>query len=261
MSTRSANRDRAYELWAESKGQRMLKDIAQELNVTPNMISKWKKQDAWALGRSPTALKKKGGAPKGNRNGVGKKTGAPKGSRNALKTGEYETILLNTLTEEERQLIPRIQLDKILVLREELMLLTIRERRMMQRIDDLLRKSNNGMGIAKIVETKGTEPDHRGRIRDTKSTSTEVLPILNAVQRIEEALTRVQMRKQMVVDQLHKIENDDRQYELALKRLELDTMRVENAVVVPAAEEVDDGFMAALEAKVTEVWEDEPDED
>jgi uncharacterized protein YjcR len=241
----------------------MLKDIAQELNVNPKMISKWKKQDAWALDRSPTALKKKGGAPKGNRNAAGNTTKgkAPKGSKRALKTGEYETILLNTLTDEERGLIPRIQLDKILVMREELMLLTIRERRMMQRIDDLLRKSNNGMGIAKIVETKGSEPDHRGRIRDTKSTSTEVLPILNAVQRIEEALTRVQMRKQMVVDQLHKIENDDRQYELALKRLELDTMRVENATIVPATEDTDDGFMAALEAKVTEVWDDEPDED
>jgi len=129
VSTRSANRDRAYELWAEAKGKRLLKDIAQELGVTPRTISKWKKQDAWMLGRSPTALKKKGGAPKGNRNAVGKKGGgAPKGSKFALRTGEYESILINTLTDEERSLIPQIQLDKVLVLHEELMLLTIRER-------------------------------------------------------------------------------------------------------------------------------------
>jgi len=261
MSTRSPNRDKAYKLWAESKGKRSIPDIARELGIRHQTVYKWKYSDQWSLDRSPTALKKKAGAPKGSKNALGNKGGAPKGNKNGVRTGELETILFSTLTDEERQLVSQIHLDKIKVLREELMLLTIRERRMMQRIDDLNRKANSGMGITRIVKQEGRNPDARGRLRDTKSTSTEVAPVLNAIQRIEEALTRVQARKQIAVDQLHRIENDERQYELNIKRLELEALRVESANIVPPVEDEDDGFLTALEARVTEVWEDEPDSD
>ena len=262
-NTIGANRKNAYRLWAESKGKRTLIDIANELGCSKSAISKWKNKDKWSLTKPPVFddSKIQGGPPKGNKNAVGNKGGPPKGSKNALVTHEHETILLSTLTEDERQLVSRIRLDKTAVLHEELMLLTIRERRMMLRIDDLLTKSNNGMGIAKIVKAEGKSPDNRGRMRDSKNTQTEIMPVMNIIQRIEEALTKIQARKQIVVDQLHRIENDNRNYELNLKRLELEMMRVENANTVPAVEEVDDGFMSALEARVAEVWDNEPDGD
>jgi phage terminase small subunit len=44
---RSPNRDKAFELWKESGGKRVLKDIAAELNVTDTQVRKWKNQDKW----------------------------------------------------------------------------------------------------------------------------------------------------------------------------------------------------------------------
>jgi uncharacterized protein YjcR len=44
---RSPSRDKAFELWRESDGKRLLKDIAAELNVTDTQVRKWKNQDKW----------------------------------------------------------------------------------------------------------------------------------------------------------------------------------------------------------------------
>jgi phage terminase small subunit len=44
---RSPSRDKAFELWKESGGTRLLKDIAAELNVTDTQVRKWKNQDKW----------------------------------------------------------------------------------------------------------------------------------------------------------------------------------------------------------------------
>lgn len=261
MANKSQKRLEAYRLWRECKGNRLLKDIAEELGVLPQQIYKWKWQDKWSLTGDFQQIKpRRVGAPRGNKNAVGNKGGAPKGNKNAVKTGEYESILLNTLTDEEKQLIRNIHLNKIIVLREELMLLTIRERRMMQRIHELQKKASNGMGIAKVIKSEGSEPDVMGRMRDKRSTSTEIMPVLNTIQKIEEALTKVQGRKQAVVDQLHRIETDDKRYELELKRLELESIRAENANVVPVAEQSDDGFMQALEASTSGVWDDVDDD-
>ncbi|KZE67036.1 hypothetical protein AWM68_19795 [Fictibacillus phosphorivorans] len=44
---RSPSRDKAFELWKESGGKRLLKDIAAELDVTDTQVRKWKNQDKW----------------------------------------------------------------------------------------------------------------------------------------------------------------------------------------------------------------------
>src|SRR5690606_24636193 len=67
----------------------------------------------------------------------GKSTGPPKGNKNALKTGEYETIWLDTLDTEERELYNLINTDVLKQIEEELRLITIRERRMLQRREKL----------------------------------------------------------------------------------------------------------------------------
>lgn len=45
--TRSPNRDKAYQLWQESDGAMLLKDIAAQLGVSESQIRKWKNQDKW----------------------------------------------------------------------------------------------------------------------------------------------------------------------------------------------------------------------
>ena len=44
---RSPNRDKAYQLWRESDGTMLLKDIAAQLGVSESQIRKWKNQDKW----------------------------------------------------------------------------------------------------------------------------------------------------------------------------------------------------------------------
>lgn len=44
---RSPERDRAYQLWLDSGKKKKLKEIAVELGVSEDLVSKWKRQDKW----------------------------------------------------------------------------------------------------------------------------------------------------------------------------------------------------------------------
>ncbi|MFB6729017.1 terminase small subunit [Bacillus mobilis] len=44
---RSPDRDKAFEIYKASKGEKLLIDIAAELNLKPSQIRKWKSQDKW----------------------------------------------------------------------------------------------------------------------------------------------------------------------------------------------------------------------
>ncbi|EJQ77880.1 hypothetical protein IGO_05699 [Bacillus toyonensis] len=44
---RSPDRDKAFEIYKTSKGEKPLIDIADELNLKPPQIRKWKSQDKW----------------------------------------------------------------------------------------------------------------------------------------------------------------------------------------------------------------------
>lgn len=60
---RSPNRDKAHELWKESKGNKPLKDIAAELGEPDTQVRKWKNQDDWE-GKGNVTNKPKGNMPK-----------------------------------------------------------------------------------------------------------------------------------------------------------------------------------------------------
>jgi uncharacterized protein YjcR len=101
---RDPNRDKAYEIWKESKGKKLLKDIAVELGVSDSQIRKWKSQDKWEQKngnvtnskRSVTKRSTKGGQP-GNSNAKGNKgnpnASAPKQNSNALRHGFFSKYL------------------------------------------------------------------------------------------------------------------------------------------------------------------------
>ena len=45
---RSPDRDKAFEIYKESKGEKPLVEIAEELGIkNPSQIRKWKSQDKW----------------------------------------------------------------------------------------------------------------------------------------------------------------------------------------------------------------------
>ena len=76
---------------------------------------------------------------------------------------------------------------------------------------------------------------------------------LGQIQAIEDALTRVQARKQRAIETLHKFGYDD-------AHLELETMKFEMELLKQGGEDEntdDDGFLDAMNATATDVWGDE----
>jgi len=136
----------------------------------------------------------------------GKSTGAPpeklRGNKNAVTTGEYETIWLDTLDDAERVLFHAIDIDALVQLDNEIRLTEIRERRMLQRIQRL--RQSEDLGVEQLVRSESA--DETG----TKTSETVVMqPVLNTIQRIEEALTRVQERKLKLIELKHRLLSGD----------------------------------------------------
>lgn len=100
--------------------------IAKLLGVAKSSVCRWEKND-WEL--------KKGGAPKGNSNAKGH--GPPKGSQNNLKTGYYEDISYDTMTDEEKALYLQVDTDPMKVLIRNLKSSPVRKMRMLRLMDKI----------------------------------------------------------------------------------------------------------------------------
>ncbi|AZO95266.1 hypothetical protein D7D81_12065 [Halocella sp. SP3-1] len=133
----------------------------------------------------------------------GKSTGPPpdkmKKNKNAVKTGEHETIWMDTLDDKEQELYSQIKTDVIEQLDNEIRLTDIRIRRMMMRIS-LLRGAD--FTIVEKQKRKGYGPEGPIDVNEEKQRAT-----LGQIQDIENALTRVQSRKEKLLKLKHQIES------------------------------------------------------
>lgn len=132
-----------------------------------------------------------------------------------------------------------IQPDKEKLLLQEIQLLTVRERRMLKRIEDL-----RDCDFTTVKKKKGTEKDKWTDLKEDQA-------VLGQIQSIEDALTRVQGRKQRAIESLHKFGFDDARLEIELMKVELATLKIGGQ----EAEQEDDGFLAALNAEAESLWE------
>lgn len=132
----------------------------------------------------------------------GLSTGPPpekmKKNKNAVKTGEYETIWLDTLDDKEKELYSQIRTDVIEQLDNEIRLTDIRIRRMMKRISLL---KEHDFTVVEMQHKEGSGPEGPVDIDEEKQLAT-----MGQIQNIEEALTRVQMRKEKLLKLKHTIE-------------------------------------------------------
>lgn len=206
---RDPRRDQAKEIWLKSNGKKVLKELANELNVSDSQIRKWKSIDKWAdelkgnVTNSKSNVTNKGGAPPGNKNAVGNKgnksASPPKRNKNAVKTGEYETIFADLLSDEEKDIYSNMNDDPFFILEEEIRILKIRQYRMLKRIKDAeaglndeeverlqqLRKVKEPSVIdGKMVTVK------REVLKDVQITR-KTFRKLDDILAIEEALTRI----------------------------------------------------------------------
>ncbi|TQK74963.1 uncharacterized protein YjcR [Brevibacillus sp. AG162] len=224
---RNPNRDRAYQIWLEHNGNVTNRQIAEMLGVNEKVIAVWKQRDKWkVVQHSPdeSCTTRKRGAPKGNKNAFGKSGGAPTGNKNAvgnvgggaplrnhnaIKTGEYETIWLDTLDEKELELYEQIDLDPMAQVNEQLRFFSIRERRMMMRIRKLTegltekqrRVLQERVSIKEPVQVHDEKSGQsktvvltRNQLVTTEIEETEYRAIEDILS-LEEALTRVQDKK------------------------------------------------------------------
>lgn len=253
---RDSNRDKAYEIYKGADGKIDLVEIASQLDISPGTVRGWKSKDRWEQKLNGTLRKnterskrKKGGQP-GNQNAVG--YGAPEGNKNAVTTGEFETLLFDCLEPEERRLAQAVPEDKETLLMQEIQLLTVRERRMLKRID-LLRQSPDDSEEISGDETGMTVVSHKMGIEKDKDTDLrEYQGKLGQIQHIEEALTRVQARKQAAIDSLHRYGVDDARLEIEMMKLDLAALKLGGQ----EQELEDDGFLDALNAESDTLWGD-----
>lgn len=233
------NRDKGYTLF--KKGLKY-KEIAEKLGVPESTVKSWATR-YWKKGKvasEKVASKKKKvatedatsttpkprGAPKGNANGVGNKGGAPPGNQNAVTHGGYSAILFDTLDETEHSMINQMQPNEEQLLVDEINLLTVRERRIMQRIQEYQKAPVAIYGTVRTEHKRAfdspeDEQLYNERIQEkidakerlpgreyTTHTTTEAS--YSIVLKLEEALTRCQAQKQRAIDSLYKLREERR---------------------------------------------------
>lgn len=258
---RDPRRDQARKIWLKSNGEKLLKEIAEELGVSDSQIRKWKSQDKWAeelkgnVTNAKSNVTNRGGAPPGNQNAKGnkgnKQASPPSGNKNALKTGEYETIFVDYLTEEEKDLYSNLNDDPFFVMSEEVRLLKIRQRRMMKRIADA-EAGLNERELEKLYELRGrktlVESKKFGRkvqvdvpelvLTERKEKSFRKIEDILA---IEDALTRVSAQLQRAVKQLADLTMNDKRSRLMDVQIDHTKAQTTRALINKDGDENDGG--------------------
>lgn len=224
------------------KGMKLV-EIASQLNLPEGTVRRWKSTHKWDSERSDknnerSDKKSRGGQP-GNKNATG-----PPGNKNAVTTGEFETLLFDCLEPEEKQLAAAVPNDKEQLLFQEIQLLTVRERRMLKRIENLRQAD-----FITVKKKKGTEKDKWTDLDEKHAT-------LGQIQNIEDALTRVQARKQAAIDSLHRFGVDDARLEIELMKLDMAALKLGGQ----ETEVEEDGFLEALNTEAGDLWGDSDDD-
>ena len=215
------------------------KDISEKLSVPVNTLKSWRKRDKWERGGATKEVQPTNrGAPKGNQNAIGNKGNSraspPKRNKNAVKTGEYETIFADMLSDEEKDIYSTMNDDPFFILDEEIRILKIRQYRMLKRIKDAeaglndeeverlqqLRKVKEPSVIdGKMVTVK------REVLKDVQVTR-KTFRKLDDILAIEDALTRVSNQLIKAIKQQKELLSTDKKsllMEAQIEKIKLET--------------------------------------
>ncbi|WP_142433919.1 phage terminase small subunit [Enterococcus faecium] len=224
---RDPRRDEAKKIWLESNGEKQLKEIASELNVSDSQIRKWKSQDKWSaelksnVTNGKSNVTNQGGAPIGNQNAKGNKGNSraspPKRNKNALKKGEYETIFFDTLSDDEKDIYSSLDDDPSFVLSEEIRLLKIRQLRMMKRIkeaesglnDEEVDRLQQMRKIKTPIEKDGKKLEIKRDVMQDVQVSRKTYRKIDDILSIEDALTRISNQLTKAIKQLNALATEE----------------------------------------------------
>lgn len=224
---RDPRRDEAKRIWLESNGEKQLKEIASELNVSDSQVRKWKSQDKWSaelksnVTNGKSNVTNQGGAPIGNQNAKGNKGNSraspPKRNKNALKTGEYETIFFDTLTDNEKDIYSSLNDDPSFALSEEIRLLKIRQLRMMKRIqqaesglnDEEIKRLQQLRNIKTPLDVGGKKLEIKREVMQDVQVSRKTYRKIDDILSIEDALTRISNQLTKAIKQLNALATEE----------------------------------------------------
>ncbi|ENZ5543760.1 phage terminase small subunit [Enterococcus hirae] len=263
---RDPRRDEAKRIWLESNGEKQLKEIASELNISDSQIRKWKSIDKWSAELKGNVTKAKGnvtnqgGAPFGNQNAKGNKGNSraspPVGNKNALKTGEYETIFYETLSDEEKDIYSSLDDDPSFVLSEEIRLLKIRQLRMMKRIqqaeaglnDEEIERLQQLRKIKTPIEKDGRKLEIKREVMQDVQVSRKIHRKIDDILSIEDSLTRISNQLAKAIKQMNELYITD--YKTDLMKAQTEKIQAEIADIGGnnSGEEVEEWKQAVLNA-------------
>ncbi|MFB8576088.1 phage terminase small subunit [Enterococcus hirae] len=263
---RDPRRDEAKRIWLESNGEKQLKEIASELNISDSQVRKWKSLDKWnaelkgnvTIGKSNVTFQ--GGAPFGNQNAKGNKGNSraspPVGNKNALKTGEYETIFYETLSDEEKDIYSNLNNDPSFVLSEEIRLLKIRQFRMMKRIqqaeaglnDEEIDRLQQLRKFKTPIEKDGKKLEIKREVMQDVQISRKTYRKIDDILSIEDSLTRISNQLSKAIKQMNELYITD--YKTDLMKAQTEKIQAEIADISGnnSGEEVEEWKQAVLNA-------------
>nr|WP_269846520.1 phage terminase small subunit [Paenibacillus roseus] len=185
----------------------------------------------------------KGGAPKGSKNALGNKGGhgGPFGNKKAVTTGEHETIWFDMLDEDEQELLAGIDTDPIAQANESITLLTIRERRMLQRIkrltDGLTENQKRVLqqlkSFKEIIEVHDEKSGKTSKVPVTRNKMVEAeieettYRVIDDILKLEDALTRVQDKKLKAIELKNRLTvvDEEKEVRTAILQIELQSLQ------------------------------------
>lgn len=206
---RSPNRDKAFELWLESGKNRTIKNISEELGVSENQVRKWKNQDKWENREAlPNVTKSNGNTIQTNGNITNqskpakRKRGGQKGNKNRYEHGLYANPTMDMIPQEELNRLSQMNFDNPAeLLIDEIMLLTVRERQLMESIQKY-QDQKNGLSLdgvtRRTVESEGVKGSRSKQVE----TTTRTRDVFDVIQKLQAELTKVQKEKRQYLSEL-----------------------------------------------------------
>ncbi|WP_394869627.1 phage terminase small subunit [Clostridioides difficile] len=192
------------------KGLKLV-EIAKKLDIPDGTVRRWKKTYNWDSERSENNNErsaKRGGQPN-NKNAIG--SGAPLRNKNHLKHGLYESIYWDTLSKEEKEMLQEMEFDREeQLLKEQLMLFTVRERRLLKSIENY---KNKPKGLVLESGTIRNLVIQGNLVKDNEQKQTETISrtisVFEVIQKLEAEITKIQARKTKCIELLGKINNQE----------------------------------------------------
>jgi len=224
---RSAERDKAKEIYLQRNGEIPLLEIATLLGVSDGTVRSWKNRDKWDLEltaekQEKIAKTKTRGGPKNNQHAVGSKggNGAPPRNKNSVKTHEYEGFFFSDFDDDEKGFISNDKYfsDPLYQQRNLIKLYTLREKQIIGELK-ALRKSENKLlvdSIRKDKKTQNTTVTYHGAngdvvtdtVTETEDSSHTVSDVSFRIAKFEDVLSRVSAQKQKAIEAFHRISMD-----------------------------------------------------